>query len=115
MVLENRDHELEEIRLRRVSEALNADYVVHTQKLALIKKSPVYVNIDNGDVSYGKAPSALVDNASTNAVVLASSSNSNPMQTADSEAGFRRARIGVVAVIVIVLFWIWFRQRQSAS
>ena len=54
-------------------------------------------------------PAAL---AESHALVSTSTLASPP---ADPEAAFRRARIGVVAVVVLVLFWIWLRQRRAAG
>ena len=49
--------------------------------------------------------------AESHAMVSTSTPALSPV---DSEAAFRRARIGVVAVIVLVLFWVWLRQRRAA-
>ena len=53
-------------------------------------------------------PAAL---AETHSLV---STSTPALPPADPEAAFRRARIGVVAVIVLVLFWLWIRQRAAA-
>ena len=54
-------------------------------------------------------PAAL---AETHAMV---STSTPALPPTDPEAAYRRARIGVVAVIVLVLFWVWLRQRRAAG
>ena len=40
-------------------------------------------------------------------------STSSPMPPSDPEAAYRRARLGVVAVVVLVLLWVWLAQRRA--
>ena len=38
---------------------------------------------------------------------------SAPVQTTDPETAYRRARMGVMAVVVLVLLLVWIRQRRG--
>ena len=40
---------------------------------------------------------------------------SSPAKPVDAEASFRRARIGVVAVIALVLLLVWIMQRRAGN
>lgn len=116
MIEESSNLEVVTPQLRRVQAEEAANYVAKTQAMEALSTQTAYVNMDTGEISYGEPPSARAEAvASATATESAVSPNADPLQSTDSEAGFRHARIGVVAVIVIVLFFVWIHQRRAAS
>ena len=51
--------------------------------------------------------------AAGTATVLVPDRPSAPVQTTDPETAYRRARMGVMAVVVLVLLLVWIRQRRG--
>ena len=106
MIDANEDHE-------RVGSQISLERARRAKRLAELKADPKPRALAEEGVlqslpSMPQTPpsAALVE---THAMV----STSTPMPTSDPEAAFRRARLGVVAVVVLVLLWVWLAQRRA--
>ena len=114
MVKEGSDPFVAEAATRRTLAEARENYAVQTQMLAQLSTRTKFVNMDTGEISYATLTEdgRLVEGST--APVAQPRTAAPPPRPADPEAAFRRARLGVVAVIVLVLLWIWIRQRRAA-
>ena len=113
MVKEGIDPFVAEASSRRALSAAMEDYAVQTQQTAVLSVQTKFVDMDTGEVSYVVLPPY----GSTNVVASTATSpvaQSRPVDPPiDADTAFRRARLGVVAVVVLVLLWVWLAQRRA--
>ena len=113
MVKEGIDPFVAEASSRRALSAAMEDYAVQTQQTAVLSVQTKIVDMDTGEVSYitlsPDGSAAPVTSTATSSVA-----QSRPVDPPiDADTAFRRARLGVVAVVVLVLLWVWLAQRRA--
>ena len=113
MVKEGTDPFVAEATTRRTLAEAKENYAVHTQQMAVLSVQTKIVDMDTGEVSYIK----LSPDGSAEAVASTATTSVAPSRPAappvDADTAFRRARLGVVAIVVLVLLWVWLRQRRT--
>lgn len=113
MVSDNVNLEMADASTRRLKAEADANYIAQTQANARLTKETKYVNMDTGEVSYGKP----FDNSPPVATAtVAADAGSRPVGAAgDTEAGARHVKIAITFVLVVILTWAWIAQRRAAA
>jgi len=114
MISDTVDPYVAEAATRRADEAASANYSYQKQANAALATQTKFVNMDTGEITYAELPSETNTAAEASATALVEPKGQAPVQSTDADTAFRRARLGVVAVIVLILFWLWLRQRRAA-
>jgi hypothetical protein len=113
MVSENVDPFVAEVATRRAQAEAHENYVVKTQQLAQLSTRTKFVNMDTGEISYATLTEDGQLSVEGLANPVAQSQASVPLPSHDASMYYRRARLGVVAVIVLVFLWLWIREKRS--
>ena len=113
MVSDTVDPQVAEVVTRRARAEAEENYAAQTQQQAQLSTRTKFVNMDTGEISYATLTEdgQLSVDGATKPVAQSHAASSLP--PLDPSAYYRRARLGVVAVIVIVLIWLWIRERRS--
>ena len=112
MVSEKVDLGMAEASTRRMQAEADANYIAQTQSNARLSLQTKYVNMDTGEVSYGKPFDHTPPAAATATETVAAGVPVGP--ATDPDAGARHVKIAISFVLVVILTWAWFLQRKAA-
>lgn len=113
MISESNDSEKAELHTRLAQAEAAAEYVVKTQDLARLSTQTKYVNMDTGEVSWGK-PFENTPPAATATETVAPDGGPGSL-AGDPDAGARHVKIAITFVLVVILTWVWFAQKRAAA
>ncbi|MBQ6136334.1 MAG: hypothetical protein IJI73_03080 [Kiritimatiellae bacterium] len=113
MVSEKVDLGMAEASTRRMQAEADANYIAQTQSNARLSTQTKYVNMDTGEVSWGK-PFENTPPAATATETVAPDGGPGSL-AGDPDAGARHVKIAITFVLVVILTWVWFAQKRAAA
>ena len=113
MVSEKVDLGMAEASTRRMQAEADANYIAQTQSNARLSTQTKYVNMDTGEVSWGK-PFENTPPVATATETVAPDGGPGSL-AGDPDAGARHVKIAITFVLVVILTWVWFAQKRAAA